>query len=207
MTNISRRAMAGAGAAGLASAIAAPALAQSGKLRWRMVTSWPKRLPGPGMSAERVADRINKLSGGGSRSWCRPRAKWCRPSRCSMPSAPASPRWDTPPRLLAGQGAGDGILHHGAVRSVAERARFLGRRRGGQVLWDELYAPFGVKPFMAGNTGVCMGGLVSPRAQQPRRHARLKVRSLGLAAKSIAGLAPFRRRPRPARFWSRCNQE
>ena len=29
---------------------------------------------------------------------------------------------------------------------------------GGQALWDELYAPFGVKPFMGGNTGVCMGG-------------------------------------------------
>src|SRR5260370_8361665 len=29
-----------------------------------MVTSWPKRLPGPGMSAERVAERISALSGG-----------------------------------------------------------------------------------------------------------------------------------------------
>ncbi len=29
-----------------------------------MVTSWPKRLPGPGMSAERVAERIRALSGG-----------------------------------------------------------------------------------------------------------------------------------------------
>ena len=29
-----------------------------------MVTSWPKRLPGPGMSAERVAERIFALPGG-----------------------------------------------------------------------------------------------------------------------------------------------
>ncbi len=29
---------------------------------------------------------------------------------------------------------------------------------GGQELWDELYGPFGVKPFLAGNTGVQMGG-------------------------------------------------
>jgi TRAP-type mannitol/chloroaromatic compound transport system substrate-binding protein len=29
---------------------------------------------------------------------------------------------------------------------------------GGQALWDELYAGFGVKPFMAGNTGMSMGG-------------------------------------------------
>jgi len=29
---------------------------------------------------------------------------------------------------------------------------------GGQALWDELYGEFGVKPFMAGNTGMSMGG-------------------------------------------------
>ena len=54
---VTRRTMATAGVVGLAGALAKPALAQSGKLRWRMVTSWPKRLPGPGMSAERVAER------------------------------------------------------------------------------------------------------------------------------------------------------
>jgi len=68
MNKITRRALAGGGvlggAIGLASALAAPAIAQSDKRRWRMVTSWPKRLPGPGMSAERVAERIGSLSGG-----------------------------------------------------------------------------------------------------------------------------------------------
>ena len=64
MTTITRRNLARGGAAGIVGAIAAPALAQSGKLHWRMVTSWPKRLPGPGMSAERVAQRIAALSGG-----------------------------------------------------------------------------------------------------------------------------------------------
>src|SRR5262249_61776542 len=62
--NLARAAIAQAGALGLAGGLAAPALAQSGKMRWRMVTSWPKRLPGPGMSAERVAERIGTLSGG-----------------------------------------------------------------------------------------------------------------------------------------------
>ena len=48
-------------AAGL---IAAPAVAQTQTLKWRMVTSWPKRLPGPGMSAERVAlNFLQRLSG------------------------------------------------------------------------------------------------------------------------------------------------
>ena len=66
-TKITRRDFASTATLGLlggAAPLAAPALAQSDKRRWRMVTSWPKRLPGPGMSAERVAERIGSLSGG-----------------------------------------------------------------------------------------------------------------------------------------------
>ena len=51
---------------------------------------------------------------------------------------------------------------------------------GGQALWDELYAPFGVKPFMAGNTGVCMGGWFRRDMNGPEDLKGLKIRSLGL---------------------------
>jgi TRAP-type mannitol/chloroaromatic compound transport system substrate-binding protein len=51
---------------------------------------------------------------------------------------------------------------------------------GGQVLWDELYAPFGVKPFMAGNTGICMGGWFRRDMNGPEDLKGLKIRSLGL---------------------------
>jgi TRAP-type mannitol/chloroaromatic compound transport system substrate-binding protein len=61
---ISRRGLAGAGSLGLLGAVAAPSVLRGETRRWRMVTSWPKRLPGPGMSAERVAERIAALSGG-----------------------------------------------------------------------------------------------------------------------------------------------
>ena len=101
MTTITRRNLARGGAAGIVGAIAAPALAQSGKLHWRMVTSWPKRLPGPGMSAERVAHAHRRASGRAAyRSRCRRRARSCRLSRCSTRSAPASPRWAILPRSI-----------------------------------------------------------------------------------------------------------
>ncbi len=32
--------------------------------RWRMVTSWTKNLPGPGVSARRIADQITAMSDG-----------------------------------------------------------------------------------------------------------------------------------------------
>jgi TRAP-type mannitol/chloroaromatic compound transport system substrate-binding protein len=51
---------------------------------------------------------------------------------------------------------------------------------GGQSLWDELYAPFGVKPFMGGNTGVCMGGWFRREVKVLADLRGLKIRSLGL---------------------------
>ena len=47
-------------------------------------------------------------------------------------------------------------------------------------MWDELYAPFGVKPFMGGNTGVCMGGWFRREVKSLADLRGLKLRSLGL---------------------------
>src|ERR671925_2064429 len=52
-----------AGATTLASALPRPAIAQD-RLEWKMVTSWPKGLPGLGSGAERLAERITKASDG-----------------------------------------------------------------------------------------------------------------------------------------------
>jgi TRAP-type mannitol/chloroaromatic compound transport system substrate-binding protein len=51
---------------------------------------------------------------------------------------------------------------------------------GGQALWDELYAPFGAKPFMGGNTGICMGGWFRRELNSADDVKGLKIRSLGL---------------------------
>jgi TRAP-type mannitol/chloroaromatic compound transport system substrate-binding protein len=51
---------------------------------------------------------------------------------------------------------------------------------GGQALWDELYAPFGVKPFMGGNTGTCMGGWFRREIKSLDDFRGLKIRALGL---------------------------
>ncbi|MEL6317746.1 MAG: ABC transporter substrate-binding protein, partial [Pseudomonadota bacterium] len=56
-----RAVLAGLGLGG--ATLAAPAVAQ-GRRRWRMATAWPNKLPGPGISAARIAERIGTLSGG-----------------------------------------------------------------------------------------------------------------------------------------------
>ena len=169
------------GAAGLVGALAAPALAQTATLRWRMVTSWPKRLPGPGMSAERVAERIAALSGG-------------RLQITVSAAGEVVPAFE----VLDAVGSGVAEMGHSAAfywQGKAPAAAFFTTvpfgltpnehvswidAGGGQVLWDELYAPFGVKPFMAGNTGVCMGGWFRREIKSRDDVGGLKIRSLGL---------------------------
>ena len=58
-----RSMLTGATLGAAATALATPALAQ-GQMEWRMVTSWPMNLPGPGTAANKLAERITALSGG-----------------------------------------------------------------------------------------------------------------------------------------------
>ena len=57
MAKLTRRNLVGGAGLGLAGAIAAPSVARAQSKRWRMVTSWPKRLPGPGMGITGAAIR------------------------------------------------------------------------------------------------------------------------------------------------------
>jgi len=182
---ITRRALARGGALGLlgtaAAPMVAPALAQKATLRWRMVTSWPRRLPGPGMSAERVAERIGALSGG-------------RLQITVSAAGEIVPAFE----VLDAVGSGVAEMGHTAAfywQGKEPAAAFFTTvpfgftpgehvawidAGGGQALWDEIYAPFGVKPFMAGNTGVCMGGWFRREIKSRDDVRGLKIRSLGL---------------------------
>src|SRR5690606_41763361 len=63
MTRLSRRALLTSGVAG-AAVLAAPAVARAQPISWRMVTSWARNLPGPGVTAQRLAERIAAMSDG-----------------------------------------------------------------------------------------------------------------------------------------------
>jgi TRAP-type mannitol/chloroaromatic compound transport system substrate-binding protein len=177
--SISRRTLV-AGAA-LAGAVAAPNVARAQTKRWRMVTSWPKRLPGPGMSAERVAERIRVLSGG----------------RLEISVSAAG---EVVPAFEVLDAVGGGVAEMGHTASFFWQGKEPAAvfyttvpfgltpnehvawvdAGGGQALWDELYAPFGVKPFMGGNTGVCMGGWFRREIKSRDDIRGVKIRSLGL---------------------------
>ena len=176
----SRRRFVAAAGLGVA-AIAAPTVARAQTLKWRMVTSWPKRLPGPGMSAERIAERIRTLSAG----------------RIEITVHAAG---EVVPAFEVLDAVGNGVADIGHTASFywqgkmpaatffttvpfgltpAEHVAWI-EAGGGQQLWDELYAKFGVKPFMGGNTGVCMGGWFRRELKSLADLRGLKLRSLGL---------------------------
>jgi TRAP-type mannitol/chloroaromatic compound transport system substrate-binding protein len=207
MTRMTRRTLARGGALGAAGALASaaapalatPAMAQSATLRWRMVTSWPKRLPGPGMSAERLAERIGALSGG-------------RLDIVVSAAGEVVPAFG----VLDAVGSGVAEMGHSAAfywQGKEPAAAFFTTvpfgllpnehvawidAGGGQALWDELYAPFGVKPFMAGNTGVCMGGWFRREIKSRDDVRGLKIRSLGLGGEVYRRLGAIPQTTAPA---------
>jgi TRAP-type mannitol/chloroaromatic compound transport system substrate-binding protein len=176
-----RRTFVTAAGATLAGAVAAPSVARAQTVKWRMVTSWPKRLPGPGMSAERIADRVRALSGG----------------RLDISVSAVG---EVVPAFEVLDAVGNGVADIGHTASFYWQGKMPAAAffttvpfgltpgehvawidaGGGQALWDELYAPFGVKPFMGGNTGVCMGGWFRREVKSLADMRGLKLRSLGL---------------------------
>ncbi|HET9176251.1 MAG TPA: TRAP transporter substrate-binding protein [Pseudolabrys sp.] len=168
----------GATVAGL---LATPAIARAQTQKWRMVTSWPKRLPGPGMSAERVAERIRSLSGG----------RLDITVHAAGEMVPAFEVLDAVGNGVADMGHTASFYWQGKMPAASffttvpfgltpgEHVAWI-EAGGGQELWNELYAPFGVKPFMGGNTGVCMGGWFRREVKSLADLRGLKLRTLGL---------------------------
>ena len=178
-----RRKFLAGGALGVATAgLAAPAIAQD-KREWKMVTAWPKNLPGPGVAAQLLADRITQLSGG----------------RIEVKLFAAG-------EIVPGRGVFDAVsegtaeLYHAVPAYWGSKSKGIllfgsqpfGLRAdeqtgwmihgGGQALYDEMYARFSIKPFLCGNSGPQWGGWFKDEVTSPDDLKGLKFRTTGLAS-------------------------
>lgn len=147
-----------AGVAAGAGSLAAPAYAQ-GKETWKMVTTWPKNAPGVGVNAQRFADYVTEMSGGRLTVKLFAAGELVPPFECldAVQSDVAQMAHATPYYWV---GKSPALNYFSTIPfglTAWEMAGWL-YFGGGQELWDEVYAPFGIKPFYAGNSGVQAGG-------------------------------------------------
>lgn len=159
-----RQVLAGLGAAGALAACGqgrsdAVAAASSQRFSWNMVTTWPKNFPGLGTGAEQLADLIGAMSGG--RLTVRVYGAGER--------VPAMEVFEAVSRGAAHMGHGASYYWKGKAPATTffttvpfgltswemDGWLYFG---GGMKLWRELYAPFNLVPFAAGNTGTQMAG-------------------------------------------------
>lgn len=193
MSQISRRRiLAGLGAgAGLAAGLAtrpgrAAPSAPGSKINWRMVTSWPRNMPGPGMTADRLAKRITAMSGG--RLTIRLYA--------AGELVPALQVFDAVSVGTAEMAHTASFFWAGKMPAAAyftatpfgltptEHQAWI-YHGGGQALWDELYGFFDIKPLMAGNTGGSMGGWFKREIKTLEDMKGLKYRMPGLGGEVV----------------------
>lgn len=166
----------------------APAIV-SKQRKLKMVTTWPKNFPGLGTGADRVAKRIETLSGGA----------------ITIKTYAAG-------ELVGGLEAFDAVsqgkadMYHGAeyywqgkspafnffaavpMGMTAPEITAWIRYGGGQELWDELSAQFNVKPMLAGNSGTQMGGWFGKEINSVEDFQGLRIRMPGLGGEVMKRL-------------------
>lgn len=167
----------------------APSIQTRKNFKWKMVTTWPKDFPGLGTGANRLAQTIGHMSGG----------------QLEVKVYGAG-------ELVPAMGVFDGVSGGTAEMGHASAYYWKGKHEatqffsavpfgltaqeingwlsygGGQELWDELYAGFGLKAFPAGNTGVQMGGWFNREINALEDFSGLVMRMPGLGGEVLRRL-------------------
>lgn len=171
-----------------ATTLAAPAVAQDIR-RWRMVTAWPRNLPGPGVAAQMMADRIGTLSGGRIQVELHAAGEIV-PGR-GVFDAVGEGTADLYHAVPAYWGSkSKGILLFGSqplgLTAIEQHGWML--HGGGQDLYDEMYGRFNLKPFLCGNSGPQWSGWFRNEINGLDDIRGLKYRTTGLASEVMARL-------------------
>ena len=156
-------------------------------IEWKLVTTWPKGLPGLGSAPENFARRVGEMSNG--RLTVRVYG--------AGEVVPPFEVFDAVAQGVAEMGHGAAYYWKGKIpASVFYTAVPFGMTAqemngwlhygGGLELWRELYAPFGVRPFAGGSTGVQMAGWFNRELKSAADLDGLKMRIPGLAGEVFA---------------------
>lgn len=156
-------------------------------IEWKLVTTWPKGLPGLGSAPENFARRVGEMSNG--RLTVRVYG--------AGEVVPPFEVFDAVSQGVAEMGHGASYYWKGKIPSsvfytavpfgmTAQEMNGWLHYGGGLELWRELYAPFGVRPFAGGSTGVQMAGWFNRELKSASDLDGLKMRIPGLAGEVFA---------------------
>jgi len=159
-----------------------PGAGSGERFEWKLVTTWPKNLPGLGTAPETFARLVGELSDG--RLTVRVYG--------AGEIVPALGVFDAVSGGVTEMGHGASYYWKGKIPAAvfftavpfgmtAQEMNGWLHYGGGEALWRETYAPFGVVPFAGGSTGVQMAGWFNREINSTEDLRGLKMRIPGLA--------------------------
>ncbi len=153
---------------------------------WKLVTTWPKNYPGLGTAPEHLADLVARMSND------RLKIKVFGAGQL----IPALEVFDAVSQGTAEMGHGAAYYWKGKTAASvfftsvpfglnAQEMNSWLYHGGGMALWREVYAPFNLVPFAAGNSGVQMAGWFNREINSLADIKGLKMRIPGLGGEVI----------------------
>jgi len=163
----------------------APAIAQGVK-EFKLVSAYPRDLPGTGTTAERLAQSIAAMSDGRLKLTVYPANSLVRAFEVfDAVSAGAADMYFADEKYFREKSPALNFFASVPYGLTADELCSWILFGGGQALWDEVDAQFNIKPLMALNTGVQMGGWFNKEVNTPEDFKGLRYRMPELGAEVL----------------------
>lgn len=168
--------------------IASPAIV-TGQRELKMVTTWPKNFPGLGMSPERIALRVAEMTDGALTIKVFAAGEMVGAFEAfDAVSTGAADMYSGAEYYWQGKSKAFNFFTSVPFGMSAQDIQAWIYHKGGQELWNELSARFGIKAFMAGNSGNQMGGWFRKEINSLDDLKGLKMRMPGLGGEVLRRL-------------------
>jgi TRAP-type mannitol/chloroaromatic compound transport system substrate-binding protein len=165
--------------------LSAPAIAQGVK-EFKLVSGYPKDLPGSGATPERLAQSIAAMSDGHLKVTVYPADTLVRALEVfDAVSAGAADMYFTDEKYFQDKAPALNFFSTVPYGMTTDEFGAWILFGGGQALWDEVDAQFGIKPLMLQSSGVQMGGWFNKEVNTPDDFKGLRYRMPELGAEVL----------------------